>query len=96
MKPSDERRCPYCQVPMLRWANPQGTTWSSEFQYVCFNDECPYFVRGWTWMEDQFNVKASYRHRFDPQTGESGPLPVWSRKALRSNILEEEEKAANA
>ena len=75
---------------MVRWANPSLTNWSGEFQFVCFDDECPYYVRGWAWMLQQFNVKASYRHRLDPTNGETGPLPVWSPDALRSNILEGE------
>jgi hypothetical protein len=67
------------------------------FQLVCFNDECKYFVRGWQWMNDRFNVNASYRYRYDPSTGEEGPLPVWSKAALRPNIIdEEEEETANA
>lgn len=76
---------------MSRWANPDQSTWTGGFQFVCFNDDCPYFVRGWLWMLERFNVTASYRYRFDPATGEAGPLPVWSKKALRCNILEDEE-----
>jgi len=72
---------------MLRWENPQLASWSGEYQLVCFNDECSYFIRGWEWMQSRFNVCASYRHRIDPVTGEAGPLPVWSRQALKTNII---------
>ena len=41
-------------------------------------------------MKQAFNVDASYRHRVDPMTGESGPLPVWSPEALRSSISTDE------
>ena len=78
---------------MLRWANPQGSSWDGEFQYVCFEDECPYYCRGWAWMESRYNLAVSYRYRLDPVTGEHGPLPVWSPQALRSDILDPEEAA---
>ncbi|MEW5984702.1 MAG: ogr/Delta-like zinc finger family protein [Acidobacteriota bacterium] len=82
--------CPHCQSSMKRWQNPPMGSWVGEFQYVCFNDDCPYFVRGWAWMEHQFGAHSSYRFRMDPATGETGPLPVWSKDALRSSILDDE------
>jgi hypothetical protein len=55
--------------------------------FVCFNDNCPYYLRGWHWMKDRFNVVASYRYRYDPEQGVSGPLPVWSSTAHRDAIV---------
>jgi hypothetical protein len=91
MLPDPTPRCPHCESPLVRWANPPLSSWPGEFQYVCFNDACPYHIRGWTWMRQQFNVHASYRYRLDPTTGETGPLPVWSEDALRSGILAHED-----
>jgi len=80
---------------MARWSNPQGSSWAGEFQYVCFNDGCPYYVRGWNWMKSSFNVDASYRYRLDPVSGGKGPLAVWSASALREGILPEEKEESN-
>ncbi len=93
---ANAQRCPHCGEELYRWENPELASWNSKYQWVCFNDECPYFVRGWTWMSERFNVSASYRFRLDPATGERGPLPVWSKHALRSNIIIENREAADA
>ncbi len=80
--------CSHCGMPLMPWRSPDITSWGGRIQYVCFNDECSYYKNGWEWMLSQYNVKASYRHRLDPETGETGPLPVWSPNALRERLDE--------
>lgn len=82
--------CPHCNVQMKKWATPDMSSWDSEMQYVCFNDDCPYYQNGWEWMEQNYAQRASYRYRLNPETGERGPVPVWSPEALRDGIIEGE------
>ncbi|MFH2205008.1 MAG: hypothetical protein ABIJ96_18005 [Elusimicrobiota bacterium] len=82
-------QCPHCDKQLDKWASPDGVSWG-EYQYVCFNDACPYFVGGWKWMWEKFRHKVSYRHRHDPETGEQGPLPVWSAAALKDGIVKQD------
>ncbi len=82
------QRCPHCGEPLQRFELPDNTGWPSEFQLACFNDDCPYFVRGWKRMRDEYAVGASYRYRLDPTTGEVSPLAVWSSDALKDRILD--------
>lgn len=85
------RNCPHCGVRMLKWYTPPDLTWGTPYQYVCFNDECGYYVRGWEWIQSRYNKTASYRHRFDPFHGSSGPVAVWSKTALRTRIMNDDE-----
>ena len=87
MKDSENYSCPHCGEELRKWLNPEGSNWSSKHQFVCFSDECSYYINGWKWMLEKFNVKASYRHRFNPENGETGPLPVWSENALKDKII---------
>ena len=52
--------CPHCGSHLSR-LGLNDTMFDHEFDYACFNDDCPYYVRGWVWMEQQYGVKASYR-----------------------------------
>ena len=80
--------CPHCKQPLKKWLCPPESSWGVEYQYVCFNDECSYFNNGWGWMKDKFNLNISYRYRFNPFNKENGPLPVWSKDALKNFIIE--------
>jgi hypothetical protein len=80
--------CPHCNQELKKWHCPPESSWGVEFQYVCFNDDCPYFVKGWEWMKEKYNQHISYRYRFNPENNESGPLPVWSKDALKNSIIE--------
>ncbi len=81
--------CPYCHREMTKWACPPESTWGEGVHYICFNDECSYYVRGWAWMMEKYAVHASYRYHFNPITGERGPIPVWDGNALKNAIIED-------
>ena len=88
--PSEDtvRRCPHCDSELLSWETPYESSWGGAIRLVCFNDECPYFVRGWELMMERQAVCCSYRHSIDPETGASSPVPVWSKEALKDGIVQ--------
>ncbi|MBM2816372.1 MAG: hypothetical protein HW421_3134 [Ignavibacteria bacterium] len=88
MENNEKYYCPHCKSELKKWLCPPESSWGVEFQYVCFNDDCNYYVSGWEWMKVQYSVKASYRHRFNPFNLEMGPLPVWSENAHKNQIVE--------
>jgi len=89
MNDQENPRCEHCNVEMKRWQPPADSTWADTFLWVCFNDECPYFKRGWDHMMETQEAKASYRHSLNPRTGAAGPLPCWSYDALKDRIIED-------
>ena len=84
---NDPTFCPHCNKKMSKWRAADLNAWGPVVQYVCFNDECPYYINGWKWMEERFGTTCSYRHRYNPETKESGPLPVYSDTVGKSQIV---------
>jgi SAM-dependent methyltransferase len=83
--------CPHCGERMKKWEVPNSpfTQWDSEFMYICFNDACPYLVRGWDVMERQGNGGCSYRQVYDPDRDCLMPIPVHSLRMMRDGIVPE-------
>ncbi|MCK8600526.1 methyltransferase domain-containing protein [Desulfoferrobacter suflitae] len=83
-------RCPHCGDIMRKWAVPYTpfTTWDVDFMYICFNDTCPYLMRGWEAMNKQGNRGLSHRLMYDPVRQRCMPVPVPSLDALKESIVE--------
>jgi SAM-dependent methyltransferase len=83
--------CPHCNEKMKKWEvpeNPFEATWENEFLYICFNDNCPYYVRGWDHIYKTTSRIASYRFMYNPEKNICSPIPVPSPKALREGIID--------
>ncbi|MFZ0447926.1 MAG: class I SAM-dependent methyltransferase [Desulfatiglandaceae bacterium] len=84
--------CPYCGERMKKWIvpdNPFCQTWDNDYMYICFNDRCSYYVRGWDQLSAEGNRGMSYRLMYNPEKDRCMPIPVPSNKALREGIAEE-------
>lgn len=83
--------CPYCGEKLKKWIvpdNPFSQTWDNDFMYICFNDQCPYYVRGWDYLCSKGNRTMSYRLMYHPEKDRCMPIPVPSHLALREGIAE--------
>ncbi|MEJ5365886.1 MAG: methyltransferase domain-containing protein [Desulfosoma sp.] len=89
-------QCPHCGERMKKWKIPQTpfTEWDNEFMYICFNDACPYLLRGWSVMESQGNRGFSYRMMYNPDRDVLLPVPVPNLRALKESIVEDDEELA--
>jgi SAM-dependent methyltransferase len=87
----DVPACPHCGGVLTKWEVPQTpfTEWPSEYQFVCFNDHCPHFLRGWETMGGQGNP-GSYRFMYDPVIEAAYSIPVLDKNTLRDGICHED------
>lgn len=84
--------CPHCGDKMRKWLvpdNPFACTWDNDFMYICFNDSCSYYNRGWAYMRKEGN-SGSYRLMYNPEKNTCNPIPVPTASALREGIVEDE------
>lgn len=91
---TDPLRCPYCGDRLKKYEVPHSVYeidywYEADYLYICFNDSCPYFERGWEWMWSQMRRNVSYRHMYNPTTRKSGPIPVPTNYALRDGIVDD-------
>ena len=91
-KPIERPNCPHCGAKMDKWRTPDFGTWSDDYHWVCFNDECSYFINGWKVMEETRGMECSYRHMCGQYGQKTGPLSVPSKDMGKGSILVDEDE----
>jgi len=88
---SETLTCPYCGDHLRKWKAPDGpfAEWDADFYYICFNDCCPYYIRGWDTMANQGNLGFSYRFLYDREGDHCRSIPVNGPDSLRADIVED-------
>ncbi len=63
--------CPYCEQKFTRYDMPNEpwVEWDTEYMYICFNDACPYVIRGAEAMRKQGLLNKSHRLMWEPKRG---------------------------
>ncbi len=94
--------CPHCNQELTLCHAPpihvgDGLGWGSEYLFICLNDDCPLFVNGWEYIENQYGHVGSYRHMQIPNSNESYNMMVAGKTAFTGNIVDIEQlKKQNA
>jgi len=81
--------CPHCGEPLTAWEAPDGpfAEWDRAQYHVCFNDGCPFFVRGWDVAARQGNLGYSCRILYDRERDRFRPIPVNGVNSLKCGIV---------
>ena len=92
---SEKPSCPHCGREMTIWEVPpvpcgDGLGWGTPYLYLCYNDECPLYVRGWEDIEKNYGHKSSYRCLCYPGTKTFECLPVFSSQGGKGQMVDEQ------
>ena len=89
----EQHSCPHCSGQLsLCHAPPvhvgDGLGWGSEYLFICLNDECPLFVKGWDYIEKQYGHVGSYRYMEIPNSKESYSMMVVGKEAFTGSVVD--------
>ncbi|ACN16260.1 conserved hypothetical protein [Desulforapulum autotrophicum HRM2] len=98
--------CPHCKKQMSLWEVPDiafgdGLGWGTPYLFVCFNDECSSFKKGWDEIQETMEHVASYRCINSPGCDNFEYMPVFSSiggtgQMLDDNVLDMREATKEA
>ena len=87
--------CRYCNEDMKLWEVPpftfsDGLGWGTPYLYICFNDECPPYVKGWDDIQEKYSHNASCRCMCYPGTKQYEFIPVFSPVGATGQIIDDQ------
>ena len=88
--------CPHCEQKMHCCEAPpvhigDGLGWGSEVLFICLNDYCPLFLKGWESIEQRYGHHASYRYMELPESTEGNLMMVGNADAFKASVINPEE-----
>ncbi len=91
----EKPQCPHCNTEMNLWETPpfsfsDGLGWGAPYLFVCFNDECPLYVRGWDNIQENYAYNASHRCMCYPGEKNFECIPVFSPMGGTGQIIDEQ------
>jgi hypothetical protein len=83
-KVTEAPTCPHCNTVMEKM-DSRYLDWESPYLWVCYNDDCSLFKKGWDHMMETVGQLVSYRFMIHPQSGEKGVIPAFSKDYLQKS-----------
>jgi hypothetical protein len=81
-KVTEAPTCPHCNTVMEQM-DSRHLDWDSPYLWVCFNNECRLFKKGWEHMMESVGQLVSYRFMIHHQNGQQGVIPAFSQQYLK-------------
>ncbi len=90
------KTCPHCKQNMSLCEAPpihvgDGLGWGSDVLFICLNDTCPLFLKGWDQIEHQYGHHASYRYMEVPGSPEGNCMMVGNADAFKGCVVNKDE-----
>lgn len=91
----EEHICPHCKEKMFCCEAPaihvgDGLGWGSDVLFICLNDYCSLFLKGWDHVDTQYGHHASYRYMELPGSSESNVMMVGNKDAFKGSVVDPE------
>lgn len=89
----EEHICPHCKTRMACCEAPavhvgDGLGWGSDVLFICLNDYCSLFLKGWDHVDGQYGHHASYRYMELPGSKESNVMMVGNKDAFKGSVVD--------